>query len=194
MASSLSSKTDNELMLRVKRGDLHLMGMLFKRHSQRMYAYFLRNTGSRSDAEDLLQTLFERMLRYRDTYRGDAKFTTWMYQVARNLRVDYFKDKSKTADREKAFVREFEDENRQESMTITDEQAIKKEILKKGMAQLTEDQREALVLGKYEGLKYSEIATILDCSEGAVKVRVYRAVKELKEICSKIAEELNYEL
>lgn len=190
----MSSTTDNELMLCVKQGELHLMGTLFDRHAQRMYAYFLRNTGSSSDAEDLLQTLFERMLRYRDTYRGDAKFTTWMYQVARNLRVDYFKDKSKAADREKAFEREFENELRKDSIAITDEQAVKREILKKGMAQLAEDQREIIILGKYEGLKYREIASILDCSEGAVKVRIYRAVKELKKICSKIAEERNYEL
>ena len=194
MTSTLSSTTDNELMLRVKQGELHLMGTLFDRHAQRMYAYFLRNIGSRSDAEDLLQVLFERMLRYRETYRGDAKFMTWMYQAASNLRADYFRDKSRAKDRERALERKFEGENRQESINITDEQAIKQEILKKGMAQLAEDQREVIILGKYEGLKYREIANILDCSEGAVKVRIYRAVKELKEICSKIAEELNYEL
>lgn len=181
-------------MLRIKRGDVHLMGTLFERYGQRMFTYFLRNTGSRADSEDLLQLLFERMLRYRETYRAEAKFTTWMYQVASNLRADYYKDRNKEVDKMKAFKMERDDPPKSRMSELTDETSIKQDILKRALSQLPDDQREVLVLGKYEGLRYKEVGRILGCSEGAVKVRIYRAMNELRKICREIAEELNYDL
>lgn len=193
MKSELNPNPDNALMLRIKAGDVHLMGQLFQRYGHRMYLYFLRNTGSRADAEDLLQNLFERMLKYRHTYQAKAKFTTWMYQIANNLKADYYESQAKDLDRKSAYRNDLKSKEHHFSLDLTDESAIKKQLLEHALTQLPESQREVLILGKYEGLRYSEIGKILDCSEGAVKVRIYRAVKELKEICQRLVEELNYE-
>jgi len=169
------------------------MAHLFEQYGHRMYLYFLRSTGSRVDAEDLLQNLFERMLRYRHTYKAKAKFTTWMYQIANNLKADYYKTQSKDLDRKSAYYKEIKSKEYHFSLDLTDESAIKKQLLARAMSQLPDGQREVLILGKYEGLRYSVIGKILGCSEGAVKVRIYRAIKELKEICEQLAEEMNYE-
>lgn len=181
-------------MLRVKQGEVHLMGSLFIRHGRGMFTYFIRNTGSRADSEDLLQTLFERMIKYRKTYRGDAKFSTWMYQIASNLLIDYTKKKEKKLQKLKGFGKEKEKNDITHPLSITDDKAIQNEILEQALSRLPTDQREVLILGKYQGLRYKEVAKIMDCSEGAVKVRIYRAINELKEICHQIAKELNYEL
>ena len=80
-------------MFQVKDGDLARLGILFERHHKILYNFFLRLTGNREASEDLLQEVFLRMLKYRNTYKGSSEFTTWMFQIARNSRADYFRKK-----------------------------------------------------------------------------------------------------
>jgi RNA polymerase sigma-70 factor (ECF subfamily) len=81
----LNPTSDKALMLKVRDGDLDRLGLLFERYHRCLYRYFYRLTSQRQTSEDLVQEVFERMLKYRHTYTGKGKFLTWMYQIARNL-------------------------------------------------------------------------------------------------------------
>jgi RNA polymerase sigma factor (sigma-70 family) len=78
-------------MQSVPKGDTGQLDPLFKRHYSPLFDFFCRMTGSRTLSEDLVQEVFFRILKYRETYRPGARFITWMYQIARNVRIDHFK-------------------------------------------------------------------------------------------------------
>src|SRR5262245_493083 len=83
--------TDEALMQAVRDGDLAKLGVLFERHHRSLFDFLCRVTGDRAKAEDLVQDVFVRMLKYRATYRDDGRFETWMFHLARNARADYFR-------------------------------------------------------------------------------------------------------
>ena len=84
-------QTDHELMLAVRDGELDALGELFERHHGPLYGYLVKHTGDRLAAEDIVQTVFQRMLKYRHTYRDDGAFTAWMYHLARRCAADHFR-------------------------------------------------------------------------------------------------------
>ena len=83
--------SDHDLMLAVRDGELDALGELFERHHGPLYGFLVKLTGQRSAAEDITQTVFQRMLKYRHTYRQDGSFTAWMYHLARRCAADYFR-------------------------------------------------------------------------------------------------------
>src|SRR5215831_20695118 len=85
------NETDELLMLAVREGDLTKLGVLFDRHHRPLFDFFARMTGSRTLAEDLVQDVFFRILKYRETFRDESRFKAWMYQIARNARFDHHK-------------------------------------------------------------------------------------------------------
>ncbi len=80
---------DEQVMAQVREGRVEMLAILFERHHVRLFNFFLRLTAERSLSEDLVQEVFLRILKYRHTYRGDSKFTTWMYQIGRNAHIDH---------------------------------------------------------------------------------------------------------
>src|SRR5688572_29490569 len=86
--------TDETLMLAVRDGDVARMGVLFDRHHRALHDFFARMTGSRTVADDLVQNVFFRMLKYRKTFRDASRFLAWMFHIARNARADYFRKHS----------------------------------------------------------------------------------------------------
>jgi RNA polymerase sigma-70 factor (ECF subfamily) len=142
--------------------------------------------GNRSTAEDLVQDVFFRILKYRKTYRDDSHFTTWMFHIARNTRYDHFKKHRG----EVGFPEEGIDiPSRGPFPSQQFEHDQQADFLKKAMIQLPEDKRELLILARYKEMKYEDIAELLDVEVGVVKVRVHRAVKELREIYLKLSGE-----
>src|SRR5215510_2868326 len=85
------AETDENLMLAVRAGDVSQLGLLFDRHHRALFDFFARMTGSRAIAEDLVQDVFFRILKYRATFRADSRFKAWMFHIARNARVDYYR-------------------------------------------------------------------------------------------------------
>jgi RNA polymerase sigma-70 factor (ECF subfamily) len=123
------------------------------------------------------------MLKYRETYQPERPFAAWMYQIARNLHADAMGKRKFEVSMEE---REFAAVNR------LDENMKRKQelgLLKRAMARLPVEKRELLVLSRFQNLKYEEIASILGCDVGAVKVRVYRAVRALGQIYFELAGE-----
>jgi len=174
----LESISDNALMLKVKSGDLSKLGLLFERYNKAVFGFFYRNTSNREMSEDLVQMLFERILKYRTNFRGDGKFVVWMYSIARNVLIDHYKQTKKQGfmkELEEAGNIEFVDENyNQEAI---DE---RHQLLIKAMTKLDSDKRELLTLSRYQGLKYKEIAEIMQTTEGAIRIKIFRALNDLR--------------
>jgi RNA polymerase sigma factor (sigma-70 family) len=181
----LNQLTDNAIMLKVKNGDLDRMGLLFERYHRQLFGFLFRMTGQRELSEDLVQNVFYRMLKYRHTFRGDGEFRAWMYHVARNVIHDQGRSSKRT-------VQHYELDEYAEKISggsMADEKIQKKQELRDlqaAMARLSTENREVLILSRYQELKYHEIAKIMEITEGAVKVRVHRALHQLKNIYLKI--------
>jgi RNA polymerase sigma-70 factor (ECF subfamily) len=171
-------------MLKVKSGDLDKMALLFQRYHRQLYGFLYHMTGQRESSEDMVQNVFYRMLRSRHTFLGQGEFRTWMYHVARNV----LKDEQKKQRREGYSSPAEEWEDRIPEGIQPGEQLEKKqelEALRRLMAGLSPESREVLILSRYQDLKYAEIAEVLDISLAAVKVRIHRAVGQLKVLYSK---------
>ncbi|HEY5228056.1 MAG TPA: sigma factor, partial [Opitutaceae bacterium] len=85
---------DHDLMLAVRDGDVDCMGELFERHHGPLFGYLSKVTGNRTAAEDIVQNVFQRMLKYRHTYRDEGSFTAWMYHLARRCATDHYRKTS----------------------------------------------------------------------------------------------------
>lgn len=178
----MESGSDNQLMDEVRSGDLDKLGLLFERYKTALFGYFYRNTRCAETSEDLVQSVFLRILKYKSRFSGEGKFTTWMYHIAHNVYTDHFKKNTKISTGRLSKV-EPKDCETAERLILKDERA---QLIEQALFRLNDDQREILVLSRYEGLKYREISEILGCSEGAVKVRVFRAMTNLKQIYAKL--------
>jgi RNA polymerase sigma factor (sigma-70 family) len=175
----MNSPADEDLMLLVRNGNLRTLGDLFIRHQTPLFNFYLRMTGDRQLSEDLVQEVFFRILRYRNSYQPGASFAAWMYQIARNTRVDNL--------RKHKPVKPLDDqlETARDYAPTPDQHAESNEqtaLLKKALARLAEDKRELILLTRFQNLKYDEVAQLLHCEPGAVKVRVHRAVQELRQV------------
>lgn len=171
-------------MLKVKAGDLDRMGLLFERHYKPLFGFLYRMTADKENSEDMVQNVFLRMLKYRHTFKGDGEFRTWMYHLARNVLNDYHKRSKRQADPLEHELREVADET-QESTIDKEEQVY---LLNRALTRLTEENREILVLSRYQELAYSEIARILNISEANVRVRIHRAMAQLKSAYLKLTD------
>ncbi len=181
----METLSDNELMLKVQLGDIDKMGLLYERYNRQLYRFLYNMTRQKELSEDLVHNVFIRMLKYNDGFRGQGEFRTWMYRVARNLVYDHFRKVGKTP----AHTDVSEYETRIEGDYSSDSDLVKAEelhLLEKAMKMLSIENRELLVLCRYQDLKYNEIALILNISEGAVKVRIHRALTQLKSNYLKI--------
>jgi RNA polymerase sigma factor (sigma-70 family) len=184
----LDALTDNALMIRVKEGDLDRLGLLFERYKRPLFGFFYGLTKDKELCDDLVQNVFFRILKYRYLFRGEGDFKTWMFHIARNVKHDHFrKDKLKNKESIDLWAdRLGSAENRSTQYQHDDEL----HVLSIAMDKLPEDKREILLLSKFQDKKYKEIGEILGCSEGAVKVKVFRALQELKEVYQQLEKHL----
>ena len=174
----MKETSDSDLMRQVRGGRTAALATLFERHHARVYGYCLRMTGNRSTAEDLVQDVFMKMLKYKATFKDDSDLVPWMFGIARNSCLAHLKRRAN--DRLPAV------EPTEEAAADVDadepHDARQTELVRRALLRLPAERREVLVLSRYEYKSYDEIARVLDCSVGAVKVRVHRAMKQLREI------------
>ncbi|MFA5262571.1 MAG: RNA polymerase sigma factor [Opitutaceae bacterium] len=173
--------SDHELMLAVRDGDISLLGELFERHHRALYGFFVNLTGQRTVSEDLVQQVFYRILKYRHTYRDKGKFTTWMYHLGRRVAFDHYHKSNKfpSSMEEADGLNELPDQNPHaaEHASLQDDLAL----MRKALAEMPLESRELLSLHRFQHLSHEELASIYDCSVGAVKVRVHRALQCLRD-------------
>ncbi len=168
-------------MLKVKSGDLDKMALLFQRHHRPLYGFLYHMTNQRESSEDMVQNVFYRMLKSRHTFTGEGEFITWMYHLARNVLKDHIK-KNRRSGNHYDMADFAEKIAGGEHADLLVEKKMEAKALQNAMANLSPESREILVLSRFQELKYFEIAQILDISVGAVKVRIHRAIAQLKTL------------
>jgi RNA polymerase sigma-70 factor (ECF subfamily) len=171
--------TDEDLMLAVRAGDTSCLAPLFERHHRQLFDYLARMTGNPAAAEDLVQDVFIRILKYRHTFRGDSRFGTWAFRIARNVRADHFRSRQS---RETPLDEAAEPATGVASTDETFEHDRQAARLRRALLLMREDQRELIVLARYRGMKYEAIADLLGVEVGTIKTRMHRAVGQLREI------------
>lgn len=175
-------------MLAVRAGETDKLGELFERHHGPLYGFFVRHTGDRTASEDLVQLVFYRILKYRHTYRDEGRFSAWIYHLARKVAADHFRRASaapRGTDPDDLDAVPDAAPHAADRAVVADDTAR----LHAALAALPTDQRELLVLARFQRLKHEEIARLCDISVGAVKVRVHRALRELRDIYFKLSRE-----
>ncbi len=171
---------DEELMLQVREGVGEMLAVLFDRYQSPLFNFYRRLTGDRAVSEDLVQDVFFRILKYRQSYRPGTPFRAWMYQIARNARLDHIRKHPEALE----FDPEMSPAVLLNDPAQSEQQAA---LLHKALLMLPENKREVLVLSRFQELKYQEIARMLNCEVGTVKVRVHRALCELRTIFEKLS-------
>lgn len=185
----LAPLTDAEVMLQVKAGDDSAFTYLVEKYRRPMVGFMYRMTHNAATAEELAQEVFLRVYRSRESYKADAKFTTWLYRIATNLAVNHARDTRH--DRPEVTVSL--DEPDQDTGTTLDladkrqtvEQAIlareRMAAIRQHVMALPERQRMAVIMHKYQNMDYRAIAEVLKLSEAATKSLLFRAYETLRE-------------
>ena len=180
--------SDESLMLAFRDGDVRAFEVLVTRHRRPIYNFILRFVRDRAHAEDILQETLLRVVKSADGYERQAKFTTWIYTIARNLCVDASRrGKHRNAASLDAPIGE---SGRTmidlvpDTGASVDRQAIGHELQKRiqaAIAELPEDQRQIFLLREVADLQFNEIANIVGCSENTVKSRMRYALEKLRQ-------------
>jgi RNA polymerase sigma factor (sigma-70 family) len=171
----MQSLSDEELMLQVRDGAGETLGVLFERYHAPLYNFYTKVTGDRALSEDLVQEVFLRILRHRQTFRDGTPFRAWIYQIARNARIDHFRKSRPQVPFEPEMVPTVEQGDPAQRMQES-------ELLHRAMMELPEEKRELLVLCRFQELPYEDVARLVGCGVATVKVRIHRALQELKQI------------
>lgn len=189
--------SDSAVMLRVRQGDDAAFNQLVEKYHRPMMHYMYRMTHNRAVAEELAQEVFLRVYRSRESYRAEARFSTWLYRIATNLGVNYARDTR----RERSAHTVYLDEQDSDTGTTPDvadshpsaeEDLVRDERMKairKHVMALPERQRSAVLMHKYQGLDYRQIGEILKLSDSATKSLLFRAYQTLRERLKEFVEE-----
>ena len=181
----MDTVTDETLMLGVRDGDVAKLGLLFERHHGGLFDFFCRTLGDRPAAEDLVQEVFIRILKYRRTYRDDGRFQTWLFHIARNVRNDHLR--KRRPDQLTADLPEPAAPAASQATAVEAAQDV--ERLRRALLRLPDDRREVVVLARYRGMSHEEIAAVLRVEPGTVRVRLHRALKELRALVETLTSE-----
>ena len=183
---ALNLLSDAEVMLRVAAGDDSAFDYLVEKFRRPLVSFMYRMTHNQSVAEELAQEVFLRVYRSRASYAADAKFTTWLYRIATNLAVNYARDtkpeRASTsldeADPETGLKIDVADPG-----ATVEQKLLKREkmaAIRKEVESLPERQRLAVIMHKYQGMDYRQIAEVLKLSESATKSLLFRAYEALR--------------
>ncbi len=186
---SSESDPDAALMVRVKQGDGHAFAELVDKYKQPVVNLVTRMLQDPAEAEDLAQNVFLQVFRSAHRYEVSAKFSTWLFTIARNLTLNEIRRRSRhPADSLEAAHPQDEDRPRQQYVDVQTqappESLLQSELVQKveeAIGDLPENQRLALLLCRQEELSYEEISKVLDCSLSATKSLIHRARETLKQ-------------
>ncbi len=184
-AGSEPNSIDHALMVRIGEGDHQAFRQLIEKHQHAVVGTVAKMLGNPSDAEDIAQQVFLRIWRHAKRYRPDAKFTTYLFTITRNLVFNETRRRS----RKKEVSADEREENSHHQIEANPNARPDSELLKlelqtavdAAIAALPEAQRMAVVLRRYENLPYEDIAKVLDLSVSAVKSLLFRARTTLRE-------------
>ncbi len=180
---------DAEIMLRVRQGDDSGFEFLIEKYRKPMVSFMYRMVHNQAVAEELAQEVFLRVYRSRQTYRAEARFSTWLYRIATNLGVNHARDTRHERAAQTVYLDQPDPETGitpdvADSRPGAEEELVKDErmrAIRKHVMALPERQRAAVLMHKYQGLDYREIGAVLHLSESATKSLLFRAYQTLRE-------------
>lgn len=183
------SMSDAEIMLRVREGDDVGFNFLIEKYRKPIINFMYRMVHNQAVAEELAQEVFLRVYRSRQTYRAEAKFTTWLYRIATNLGVNHARDTKHERAAQTIYLDQPDPETGTtpdvaDARPVVEEELLKDErmqAIRKHVMALPERQRTAVLMHKYQGLDYKEIGAVLRLSESATKSLLFRAYQTLRE-------------
>jgi len=189
MSTDLELDSDASLMLRVKQGDRRAFERLVDKYKQPVTNLIYRMLGDAAEAEDLAQNVFIQVYKSADRYKVAAKFTTWLFTIARNLCLNEIRRRSRHPatsldtphpEYEDQPLHQFED-----AKTFSPPDALLhgelEQKIQQALGELPDSQRIALLLCRQEELSYEEIARVLGCSLSATKSLIHRGRETLKQ-------------
>lgn len=171
----LMQVSDDQLVAAVRDGDDEAMGVLFSRHHVAVHALCARLIHDSDVADDVTQEVFLRVWRYARTFRGHSSFRTWLYRLTYNACSD---TRARNTRLQEVWAAT-------SPLAGSPPEALthRHVILDTALRRMPPDQRAVLVLSRFHDLGYEEIGRIIDCSPGAARVRLHRAMKELRQLC-----------
>jgi RNA polymerase sigma-70 factor (ECF subfamily) len=178
--------SDEELMSIVQAGDFSPASELYDRYSGRIYNFASRFLKNSESGEDATQEVFVKMIKHANQFHGGAKFSTWLFSIARNQCRDYLRKAENKVKKEgddvlitlpaPAELSPHRNLERQEDKKMNEK------IIQEALMLLPPDQREIVLLSRFQGLTYAEIAQVAGCSEGAVKAKAFKAIDLLRKV------------
>ena len=170
---------------RVQQGDTEAFEALVAAYEKNVFNVALQMTGNREDAQDLTQEAFIKAYSSLSSFRGDSRFSSWLYRIVSNVCLDFKRRQSR---RPSASLTVEDDEGESVQLDIADEsqspealleRKMTREAVREGLKQLPDEQRQILLLREIQGLSYEEIGEAMGLEEGTVKSRIFRARKKL---------------
>ena len=181
----MTREQEAEVIRRVQKGDGNAFEALVTAYEKNVYNLALRMTGNAQDAEDMAQEAFLKAYNSLDSFRGESKFSVWLYRIVSNLCLDFLRRQKR---RPASSLSVEDDEGEETQLDIPDvsqspeellERRLTREAVRQGLSQLPAEQRQILLLREIQGLSYEEIGQALSLEPGTVKSRIFRARKRL---------------
>ena len=181
----IAPDSDAELMLRVRDGDGVSFALLLEKHRSSVVHFVYRIVQDFAVAEELGQEVFLRVYRSRATYEPTAKFTTWLFRIATHLALNWIRDGKRERGQERLDAQQdgapaLQVSDRKPTVEAKMVYNVKLDEIRDAIAALPDKQRSAVIMHKYEEMEYSQIASVLGCSESAVKSLLFRAYETLR--------------
>jgi RNA polymerase sigma-70 factor, ECF subfamily len=184
-----SSLSDAEIMLELKAGNMDAFDILLAKYRKPIISFMYRMVHNQAIAEELAQEVFLRVYRSRETYRAEARFSTWLYRIATNLGVNHARDTRYERTAQTVQLDEPDPEtgttpDLADAVPTVEAQMLRRErmnAIRQHVMALPERQRTAVLMHKYEGLDYKSIGEVLKLSESATKSLLFRAYQTLRE-------------
>ena len=181
----MTREQEAQIVRRVLAGDVNAFETLVTEYEKGVYAIAQRMTGNPEDAADMTQETFIKAYNSLQSFRGDSKFSVWLYRIASNVCLDFLRSRS----RKPAVSLSVEDDEGEETeLDIADEsqspellleRGLTRDAVRRGLQALPPDYKQILLLREIQGLSYEEIADVLQIEVGTVKSRIFRARKRL---------------
>ena len=173
------------IVRKVLQGDVNAFEKLVTEYEKAVYAIALRMTGNTEDAADMTQETFIKAYNSLSSFRGDSKFSVWLYRIANNVCLDFLRSKNR---RPTVSLSAEDDDGEETQLDIADESqspelllesSLTRDAVRRGLDSLPPDYKQILLLREIQGLSYEEIAAALGIESGTVKSRIFRARKKL---------------
>jgi RNA polymerase sigma-70 factor (ECF subfamily) len=165
-----------QIIQRCKDGDLDAFENIYKQYGDRIFGLCLRMSKSRETAEDLVQEVFILLIRKIKSFRGESKFSTWLYRISVNTCLSYLRKQQTKKETTEGF------DAAAALQKASSPDVVHREALKKAIAELPEGYRASVVLHDIQGYSHKEIGTMLGISDGASKSQLFKARRKLREV------------